>query len=183
MNVAKIVAKSVASEPMNLQRRGDRLWTNLRLPQMAGRTLNLPSGLVRVGKNGYLRVSLSTGDRKEAEKRARRLAVEIDDALDALTVAKTRATEPITPDDIQLSADLMRAVLLSADEDTHGEALAAALTDTAPDRSPDRELAAAVKLPPPGAAGDAALLRQLIELIPFYIRQATGINVTFSDTP
>ena len=42
MNVAKIVAKSVASEPMNLQRRGDRLWTNLRLPQMAGRTLNLP---------------------------------------------------------------------------------------------------------------------------------------------
>ena len=183
MNVAKIVAKSVASEPMNLQRRGDRLWTNLRLPQMAGRTLNLPSGLVRVGKNGYLRVSLSTGDRKEAEKRARRLAVEIDDALDALTVAKTRATEPITPDDIQLSADLMRAVLLSADEDTHGEALAAALVDATPDRSPDRELAPAVKLPPPGAAGDAALLRQLIELIPFYIRQATGKTAAGPLTP
>lgn len=181
-----IVAKSVASEPMNLQRRGNLFWTNLRLPQMAGHTLNLQSGPVRVGKNGYLRVSLSTGDRKEAEKRARRLAVEIDDALDALdalTVAKTRATEPITPDDIQLAADLMRGALLAADDDAHTEALGAALADTTPDRSPDRELAAAVKLPPPGAAGDVKLLKMLVELIPFYVNQATGKTPTGVITP
>jgi integrase len=171
MTVAKIVANTVANTPVNLQRRGNLFWTNLRLPELAGRTLVLPSGPVRIGKNGYLRVSLETGDKKEAEKRSRKLSVQIDDALDDLSSKTTAAHQPITPSDIQRGADYMAAVMLAADDDTYKSAVTAALAGQEPDALPDRDFARA---PPPGVKNDVNLLHRLRAEIPFFMLQATG---------
>jgi len=49
----------------------------------SGTEIVLASGSRRVGTNGYLRFSLGTGNRQEAERLARRMAVEIDEFLQA----------------------------------------------------------------------------------------------------
>lgn len=185
MTVAKNVASTVARPPMNIYRRptSSAYWASIRLPVHAGQVLDLPSGPVRVGKNGYLRVSLWTSDRHQAELKAAHLTIAVHAALDQLSARAAAAGQPITPSDIQAGADFMQASVLQADESTHAEALAEALTGREPERLADREVAASVKLPAPGAAGDAQLLAQLAEHIPFFMLQATGKTPTGPITP
>ncbi len=179
------VAKNVARPPMNIYRRptSSAYWASIRLPAHAGQVLVLPSGSVRVGKNGYLRVSLWTSDRHQAELKAAHLTIAVHAALEQLSARAAAAGQPITPSDIQAGADFMQASVLQADESTHAEALAEALTGREPERLADREMVASVKLPAPGAAGDAQLLAQLAEHIPFFMLQATGKTPTGPITP
>ncbi len=83
---------------MYLVSRGKLYWFSRKLPQQASKTLLLASGARRVGANGYLRFSLETGNRREAEKLARRYAVEVDDALERIetlpALARTQAAIP-----------------------------------------------------------------------------------------
>jgi integrase len=192
MTVTKIVTKTVtkavtsASErtPVNLIKRGNLYWSNLRLGQFASRTLLLPApfGPVRVSDGGQLRISLKTGDRKQAQLAGYRLALAVEDWTQRQP-SHEATTQPITRDDIQTAAAFMKAALLAADDQTYSEALTASMAGTDPERPADRELAAAVKLPPPGAAGDAKLLLMLRELIPFYVNQATGKTPTGAVIP
>ena len=173
MTVIKTVIKTVTKEqPVRLIKRGNIYWSNLRLAHLSGRSLILPDpfGVVRVSKIGSLRISLKTGDKKEAQLRGYRLAL----AVDEWEKRRAASIEPITHADIQLAADLMRGALLAADDETHSEALAAGLSGEVVDREPDRYLASAVPLPAPGITGDVKLLARLAELIPFYVQQATG---------
>ncbi len=48
---------------------------------LKGREIALASGPKKVGGNGYLRFSLGTGNKREAERLARKYAVEVDEAL------------------------------------------------------------------------------------------------------
>ena len=170
---------------MNIYRRptSTAYWASMRLPVHAGRILDLPSGSVRVGRNGYLRLSLGTADRKQAELKAAHLTIAIHAALDQLAAKAAATGQPITPSDIQAGAAFMLASLLQADEETHANALAEALAGLEPERPADREVAAFIKLPAPGAAGDAQLLAQLAAQIPFFMLQATGKMPTGSITP
>ena len=114
---------------------------------------------------------MKIGDKKEAQLRGYRLAL----AVDGWEKRQVAATEPITPSDIQLAADLMRGALLGADDDTYAEAMKSALSGVAVDREPDRYWFKELILPAPGIAGDKQLLELLAELMPFYIRQATWV--------
>lgn len=69
---------------MYLLRRGALFHFSRKLPDaFKGKNLTLASGPRKVGVNGYLRFSLGTGNRREAERLARRYAVEVDEALQA----------------------------------------------------------------------------------------------------
>ncbi|MHB8980407.1 MAG: DUF6538 domain-containing protein [Acidithiobacillus ferrooxidans] len=76
---------------MYLLRRGALFHFSRKLPDaFQGQNLNLASGPRKVGGNGYLRFSLGTGNRREAERLARRYAVEVDEALQAQPPPCTR---------------------------------------------------------------------------------------------
>ncbi len=159
---------------MYLVSRGKLFWFSRKLPQHAGKTLLLASGARRVGANAYLRFSLETGNRREAEKLARRYAVEVDDALDRLDMLLRNSDKPVTPEDIRYVAEVMKTSLLSADEEVHQRAVSAALAGEEVERVADRETGLFETLPPPGAQGDSQLLQQLRALIPFYLYTELG---------
>ena len=76
---------------MYLLRRGALLHFSRKLPDaFQGQNLNVASGPRKVGGNGYLRFSLGTGNRRDAERLARRYAVEVDEALQAETASMHR---------------------------------------------------------------------------------------------
>lgn len=66
---------------MHLIKRGETYNYNRELPGHAGRLFVIQSPPRQVGKNGKLRFSLGTGSKKDAERIARRIDVEIDDQL------------------------------------------------------------------------------------------------------
>lgn len=77
-------------------RRGSLHHFSRKLPDsFRGREIPLASGPKKVGSNGYLRFSLGTGNRQEAERLARRSAVEIDEVL----AAWERIIEPMYQED------------------------------------------------------------------------------------
>ncbi|BBP00620.1 hypothetical protein [Sulfuriferula nivalis] len=149
-------------------------WFSRKLEQLIGQSIQLASGYRTVGKNGYLRFSLNTSNKREAERLARRFAVEVDDALTQLEHTQKASDQPITAEDIQLAADAMQRSLLAADESVHAKALEDTLAGNDIDRAPDREANLADDLPPPGVKGDAELLLQLRALIPLYMLKSTG---------
>ncbi len=153
---------------------GKLYWFSRKLPQQASKTLLLASGARRVGANGYLRFSLETGNRREAEKLARRYAVEVDDALERIEILQRNADRPISPDDIRYAAEVMKSSLLATDEEMHQLAVAATLAGQDVERAPDRETGIFDELPPPGAKGDGELLKQLRAMIPFYLYTELG---------
>lgn len=159
---------------MYMVQRGQLFWFSRQLKLLAGRLIHLASGSHAVGKNGYLRFSLGTGNRREAERLARRFAVEVDNALERRDRDLKVADQPITPDDIQLASANMLSTLLAADESVHAAAIESVLSGNEIERSPDRESCLANELPPPGVIGDAQLLLKLRAMIPFYMLQATG---------
>lgn len=159
---------------MYLISRGQTFWFSRNLKHLARQSILLSSGSKLVGKNGYLRFSLETSNRREAERLARRFAVEVDDALEQLELTQKTSDQPITPEDIRLAADTMRSSLLAADESVYKAALEAVLSGNEIERAPDREANLADELPPAGVKGDAELLRQLRALIPTYMLHTTG---------
>lgn len=168
---------------MYMLKRGQTFWFSRNLKEFAGQFLILKSGVQNVGQNGYLRFSLKTGNLRDAEKLARRYAVEVDDALDLLEQKQQAATQPITPEDIRMGADHMRSSLLAADEAVYTEAIKAELAGLEVERYPDRDAGLLAQLPPPGTKGDAHGLRQLRQLIPLHIYLATGKVPTGSLDP
>ncbi|GAO36016.1 hypothetical protein SCT_1413 [Sulfuricella sp. T08] len=154
--------------------RGQIFWFSRNLKHLAGQFIQLASGTQLVGRNGYLRFSLGTGNRREAERLGRRYAVEVDDALEHLNRTQKASGQPITSEDIQLATDTMQSSLLAADESVYKAALEAVLSGKEAERAPDREARLADELPPPGVKGDAELLLQLRALIPAFMLQATG---------
>ena len=159
---------------MYLVSRGKLFWFSRKLPQYVGKTLLLASGARRVGANGYLRFSLETGNRREAEKVARRYAVEVDDALDRLEALRRNANQPVNAEDIRYAAEVMKSSLLATDEEMHQLAVAATLAGQDVERAPDRETGLFDALPPAGVKGDGELLRQLRSIIPFYLYTELG---------
>ena len=82
--MARRVAKSEVDTPLYIIRRGSLYHFSRKLPDsLRGKEIPLASGARKVGTNGYLRFSLGTGNRQEAERLARRVAVEIDEFLAA----------------------------------------------------------------------------------------------------
>ena len=159
---------------MYLVSRGKLYWFSRKLPQQASKTLLLASGARRVGANGYLRFSLETGNRREAERLTRRYAVEVDDALERMETLQRNADKPISPEDIRYAAEVMKSSLLATDEEMHRLAVAATLAGQEVERAPDRETGIFDELPPPGVKGDGELLKQLRAMIPFYLYTELG---------
>lgn len=85
---------------MYLLRRGQTYHFSRKLPeQWKSCEIALASGPKKVGGNGYLRFSLATGNKREAERLARKYAVEVDEALQAqpsLNPASQRQVIPQT---------------------------------------------------------------------------------------
>ena len=147
---------------------------------LAGKHIILPSGSHKVGANGYLRISLRTGRKSDATKLGRRLAVEVDDALDTLLARQAQSDSPITTEEIKRSAALMKSVLLSSTRTTYTDELAAELAgQKAQHDNEDEEAQNAASdfipaLPDIGPKGDAEILRRLNAHIPFFVLQTTG---------
>lgn len=157
---------------MYLVSRGKLFWFSRKLPDLAGQFLLLQSGARKVGANGYLRFSLETGNRREAEKLARRYAVDADNALDALAKRQDNAGQAITPEDISYAAEIMRVSLLESDETFRHSLVNAQLKGEAPELDP--EDFTYEKLPPPGTAGDVELLKRLRDTIPLFLLTQLG---------
>lgn len=80
---------------MYIIRRGSLYHFSRKLPDsLRGKEIPLASGPRKVGTNGYLRFSLGTGNRQEAERLARRIAVEVDEFLAAKKAAWERIVAP-----------------------------------------------------------------------------------------
>ena len=169
---------------MYLNRRGSIWHFSRRLPNdstvQPGRLIILSGQSVRIGKNGYLRFSLATSDKREALRLGRKYASELDKAIEAHARSAETADLPITDVDLKLAADLMQASLLAADEAQYRESVKAALSGETPERLSDREQNLVSVLPPATAAGDAQLLQQLSRVIPLYVLQATGKSIAGS---
>jgi integrase len=145
-----------------------------KLEHLIGQSILIDSKYRHVGKNGYLRFSLNTSNKREAERLARRFAVEVDDALAQLERTQKVSDDPITAEDIRRAADTMCSSLLAADESVYSKALEDVLAGNDIERAPDRDSNLANELPPPGVKGDAELLLQLRAIIPLYMLHATG---------
>jgi integrase len=163
---------------MYLAHRGNTWHFSRRLPNDSairpGSLIILSGRSILIGKNGYVRFSLETTDKREALRRSRMYAAELDTVIESNTRRQETTALPITDRDIQRGARLMQATLLAADETQYKKSLAAALAGDEAPQPPDREQDIAAMLPPASVAGDAQLLQQLRSLIPFYVLQATG---------
>ena len=163
---------------MYLAHRGNTWHFSRRLPNDSpirpGSLIVLSGRSVLIGKNGYVRFSLETSDKREALRRSRLYAAELDNVIESRTHREETIALPITDRDIHRAARLMEATLLAADETQYKESLAAALSGKVALRPPDREQDLVTLFPPASVVGDAQLLQQLCSLIPFYVLQATG---------
>ncbi len=158
--------------------RSGTFYFNRKLPDPFRNThVVLSTGPRFVGKNGYLRFSLQTGNRSEAIRLGRSIAVEVD----RLVLPPLRAsitTEAVSADDIRQAADLMKILLLQNTVTEYDYELTAGLGG-APDEMIETPLAPVdLVLPAPGGAGDAQILRQLRSLIPLCLRTATGKTIS-----
>ncbi len=165
--------------------RGTIYWFRRRAPApfQPGNPVVLDGVVVDVGKNGYVRFSLKTSDRRKARQLALKYAHQLDEAaarLAQMTNARYKGSTQsasLSPEEIQHAADTMYAQLLAADETVNVESVAA-LMDGSEDpqdiREPDRHHWSVADLPPVTAAGQVELLRQLAPVIGFFVLQATG---------
>ena len=124
--VAQIVAQQEPNDVPYSELRGRIFWFRRRAPEPLepGVHLLLGDTQASVGKNGYVRFSLKTSDRREAAIASRRFAHSLDVAAERRRTLKvTRTGEPLQPEslptreEIQHAAEFMYATLLAADED------------------------------------------------------------------
>lgn len=172
--------------------RGKIYWFRRRAPEPLKPGMQIVLGDLSsvVGKNGYVRFSLGTNDRKEAAKLARKYAHLIDEAAEkrnqiersrkAFQQPQSSDLALPTKEEIVYAAEAMYAMLLAADENTAEESLKSFLKEGDSDnfREPDRFVWSSADLPPMSTKGQFELLKLLRELIPFYILQSTGKFVT-----
>ncbi|MGC9208228.1 DUF6538 domain-containing protein, partial [Acidithiobacillus sp.] len=93
--MARRVAKREVETPMYILKRGSLYHFSRKLPdRFCGQEIPLRSGPRKVGSNGYLRFSLGTGNRQEAQRLGRRVAVEIDEFLAERQAALERILAP-----------------------------------------------------------------------------------------
>lgn len=184
--MAQTVAQTESNEMQYIEPRGQLFWFRRRIPgYLAAAVSQIFSGVARVGKNGYLRFSLKTSDKKEAIKRARKFAVFIDEALAELKPAVSlppleapaQAAGRATREEIQRAADRMYAQLLSADEDTAERSIAAAFAGTADVREPDRFSWTAADLPPASTIGQVELLKKYAHIFSFFLYTTSGKTI------
>jgi integrase len=186
--VAQTVAQKESSEVQYIELRGRVYWFRRRAPEpiKPGMQCDLDGLNVKVGKNGYIRFSLDTTDKREAGKKARKFAHLLDEVSDRLVKAKqkpeTKAHNPpqenklsLTAAEIQYAADYMYAVLLDADERVEGECVEAAFDgDLEGMREADRHSWSIDQLPPNTPVGQVQLIRSLMPTLNFYLYQYCG---------
>ena len=178
--VAQIVAQKERKEMQYTELRGQVYWFRRRAPEPLKSGMHCLLGDVeaRIGKNGYVRLSLETSDRREAAKRARKLAHLLDEAAERrvkLTAQQDRSPTPTTleipsREEIQHAADTMYAILLASDEDTTRRSFAACLEGKATDiREPDRYTWSSADLPPATTTGQVELLKKFSNVFSFFL--------------
>ena len=185
----KDVAQTVAQQEQEMvpytELRGRVYWFRRRAPEpfKPGAQLLLEDTEASVGKNGYVRFSLKTSDRREAARAARRFAHLLDVAAERRRNLKAaRTNKPPLPEskptreEIRHAAETMYVQLLSADEDTAERAVVAAFSDEEVKeiREPDRYIWSSADLPPPTTAGQVALLKQATSIFSFFLYTTTG---------
>jgi integrase len=186
--VAQSVAQAESSQMQYTHLRGRIYWFRRRAPQplLPGMRCVLGDVETVVGKNGYVRVSLETTDRREAARLARKYAHHLDLAAERIRKIKRPPSSenipvadpdtPPTPEEIRHAADLMLSVLLAADEETlitsaqdliDGE-------DASDIRQPDRFEWSSAKLPENSVQGQIELLKKFRNVFSFYLYTSTG---------
>lgn len=185
IGVAQIVAHKESDEMPYAELRGTIYWFRRRAPAplQPGNPVVLDDVVVDVGKNGYVRFSLKTSDRRKA----RQLALKYAHLLDEAAAQRARMTDrpykgstqsaPLSPEEIQHAADTMYAQLLATDDTVNMESVAALMDgseDSQDVREPDRHQWSVADLPPVTAAGQVELLRKIAPVIGFFVLQATG---------
>ena len=159
--------------------RGNVWWFSRRAPQplKPGTTFTLDTVEAKVGQNGYIRFSLETSSRKEANRLARKFAHLVDEAADQRKNRKPKFAAidgTPTPLEIDQAAARMYAQLLAAEEASATHAMAVALNPELAEvaaREPDRYQWSSADLPPETLAGEVQLLQRLGGLASFYIYQ------------
>lgn len=183
--VAQIVAQEERKEMQYTELRGHIYWFRRRAPEplKPGTQCLLGDIEAKIGKNGYVRVSLETSDRREAAKKARKLAHLLDEAAQRLSKLKAQQANPQvevlpepTREEILHAAESMYVMLLAADADTAERSLAACIAgdDVAEIREPDRFIWSQADLPPHSTAGQLELLKKWGEMFSFYLHITTG---------
>lgn len=169
-----------------IEPRGRVFWFRRRAPDplKPGMPVTLGDMGVVVGKNGYVRFSLGTTDRREAAKKARKYAHYLDEA--AQRRSRQTPTEQVpaplalptlpTREEIEFAAESMYAMLLAADEDTAEKSLNAFFSEgeSGEIREPDRYVWSPADLPPASVQGQVKLLKQLGSVISFFLFQTSG---------
>jgi integrase len=186
--VAQTVAHKESSKMQYVEPRGRVYWFRRRAPEpiKPGMQCDLDGLNVKVGKNGYVRFSLGTTDKREAGKKARKFAHLLDEVSVRLVKSKqkpeAKAHKPpqenkhsLTAEEIQYAADYMYAVLLDADERVEGECLEAAFDgDLEGMREADRHTWSVDQLPPNTPVGQVQLINSLMPTLNFYLYQYCG---------
>ncbi|MHB1236079.1 MAG: hypothetical protein ACYCY7_00800 [Gallionella sp.] len=183
--VAQIVAQEERKEMQYTEFRGHVYWFRRRAPEplKPGTQCLLGDIEAKIGKNGYVRLSLETNDKREAGKKARKLAHFLDEAAGRLSKLKAQQANPQvevlpepTREEILHAADSMYAMFLAADDDMAERSLAAYLNgeDAEDIREPDRFILSSADLPPHSTAGQMELLEKWGEMFSFYLHLTTG---------
>ncbi len=166
--------------------RGQVFWFRRRAPEplKPGMLIYLGDQETAVGKNGYIRFSLKTSDKREAARHARKFAYLVDETAERLRKQLTRPASTSTATDsgqptreeIQYAAESMYAMLLSADEATMERGLQELSQGSSSEeiREPDRYVWSSADLPPLSLAGQMTLLKKLAPVISFHLHIATG---------
>lgn len=183
--VAQIVAQEERNEMQYTELRGHIYWFRRRAPEplKPGTQCLLGDIEAKIGKNGYVRLSLETSDKQDAGKKARKLAHFLDEAAGRLSKLIAQQANPKvevlsepTREEILHAAETMYVMFLGADEDTAERSLAAYLSeeDASDIREPDRYILSSADLPPHSTAGQMELLKKWGEMFSFYLHITTG---------
>ena len=198
-SVAQIVAQTEQNLMQYTELRGTTYWFRRRAPAPL-----LPGSLVlgdheaTVQKNGYVKFSLKTSDRRDAAKLARKYAHFLDQAAErrsrSLAIAKgvKESADPAAPlvmpsntqfpsrEEIQHTADALYSHLLAADEHAEVQAMSELIAGEDIDfvREPDRYLLTSADLPPPTTMGQIELLRRLQGVINYHLAMTCGKQIS-----
>lgn len=170
--------------------RGQIYWFRRRAPEPLKPGMKCLLGDVEaiVGKNGYVRVSLKTSDRREAARMSRRFAHLLDEAAErrkalkvpSAPVGDNVSSDAPSPEEVQHAADSMYAMLLAADENTAKNSFAQCLEgDTDEEvREPDRYIWSSTDLPPVTTTGQVELLKKFRNVFSFFLQATTGKTIS-----
>jgi integrase len=188
--VAQSVAQAESTQMQYTELRGRIYWFRRRapLPLLPGMRCVLGDTETVVGKNGYVRVSLDTTDRREAARLARKYAHYLDLAAERIgKIKRPHSSEDVpavdsdtlTPEEIRHAADTMLSILLAADEDTLVASAQDLLDgeDASEVRQPDRFEWSMANLPENSLEGQIELLKKFRNVFSFYLHITAGKTI------